>query len=93
VDHIWPKGHNQGLMDMEAKGIQHHLWLRQHPNNATKMVKPHASFVLKYDVFDFFFVKVLVIEFAHKYGSLITKNVLDKKLKSMKSHDYHMLMQ
>jgi len=33
------------------------------------------------------------IKLPTDYGSSLAKHVVDKKLGSMKSHDYHMLMQ
>jgi hypothetical protein len=77
---------------MEAEGIQQHLWLRQHPNNAIKMVKPHASFVLRFNELHIFLSRFRSLKLPIDYGASIVKYVLDKKLGLMKSHDYHMLM-
>jgi hypothetical protein len=40
--------------DMQAKGIQQHLWLREHPNNQHKILKPHAPYVFTTDELDLF---------------------------------------
>jgi hypothetical protein len=66
------------------------LWLKQHPNNQQKMLKPHASCPEELNTF---LKKMGAIKFPANYGSSLAKHLADMKLGSMKSHDYHMLMQ
>ncbi len=78
---------------MQAEGIQQHLWLRQHPNNQHKILKLHASYVLIIDELNTFLLRMGSMKVPTNYGVSLAKHVVDKKLNSMKSHDYHMLMQ
>jgi hypothetical protein len=57
------------------------------------MMKPHASFVVKSNELDMFLSRFQSLKLPTDYGSSIAKHVLDKKFESMKSHDYHILMQ
>jgi len=79
--------------DMQAKGIWQHLWLRQHLNNQHKMLKSHASHVLTTDELEIFLSWLWSMKHPIDYGASLAKHVGDNKLGSMKSHDYHMLMQ
>ncbi len=54
------------------------------------MLKPHASCPEELNTF---LEKMGAIKFPTNYGSSLAKHVADMKLGSMKSHDYHMLMQ
>jgi hypothetical protein len=78
---------------MQAESIQQHLWLRQHPNNQHKILKLHASYVLTTNVLNIFLLRMGSMKVPTNYGVSFAKHVADKKLGSMKSHDYHMLMQ
>jgi len=79
--------------DVEVEGIQQHLWLRQHPNNQHKILKPHAPYVLTIDELDILWLKIGSMKLPTNYGASLDIHVANKKLNSMKSYDYHMLMQ
>ncbi len=79
--------------DMQTKGIWQHLWLRKHRNKQHKMLKLHASYVLTIDELEFFLSQLGSVKLPTYYGVSLAKHVGDNKLGSMKSHDYHMLMQ
>jgi len=57
------------------------------------MLKPHASYVLIAKKLNIFLERMGAIKLPTNYGSSLAKHVADRKLGSMKSHDYHMLMQ
>jgi hypothetical protein len=57
------------------------------------MVKLHASFVFKLDELEIFLSRFQSLKLPTNYGGPVAKHVLDNKLGSMKSHDYHMLIQ
>jgi hypothetical protein len=78
---------------MQAEGIQQHLWLRQHTNNQHKILKLHASYVLTINELNTFLLRMGSMKIPTNYGVSLAKHVADKKLGSMKSHDYHILMQ
>jgi hypothetical protein len=79
--------------DMEVEGIQQHLWLTQHPNNQHKILKPQAPYVLTIDELNTFSSRSSSLKVPINYGASLPKHVVDKKLGSMKTHDYHLLMQ
>jgi hypothetical protein len=57
------------------------------------MLKPHASYVFIIKELNNFLERMGTIKLPTNYGSSLAKHMVDKKLGSMKSHDYHMLMQ
>jgi hypothetical protein len=57
------------------------------------MLKPHASYVLTLKELNTFLEKMGAIKLPTNYGSSLVKHVVDRNRGSMKSHDYHMLMQ
>ncbi len=78
---------------MQVEGIQQHLWLRQHPNNQHKILKPHVPYVFTIDELDIFLLKIGSMKLPTNYTASLATHVANKKLNSMKSYDYHMLMQ
>jgi hypothetical protein len=60
--------------------------------NHSKILKPHASYVLIANGLNAFLSQVWSMKLPTHYRAL-AKHVADEKLSSMKSHDYHMLMQ
>ncbi len=61
--------------------------------NHSKILKLHASYVLTTDGLNIFLSQLWSMKLPTHYRASLTKHVADKKLGSMKSHDYHMLMQ
>jgi len=78
---------------MQAEGIQQSLWLREHPNNAQKILKLHTPFVLTLDGLNIFLSRLKSLKFPTNYGATLVKHVAAKKFGSIKSHDYYMLLQ
>jgi hypothetical protein len=78
---------------MQVEGFQQHLWLTQHLNNQHKILKLHASYVLTTNELNTFLLRMGSMKVPTNYGISLAKHVADKKLGSMKSQDYHTLMQ
>jgi hypothetical protein len=78
--------------DMEVYGIQKHLWLKQDPHRSGKIFKPIASYVLLLEELKIFLSILKSLKVPSKYCGSIGKHIMEKKLRSMKSHDWHMLM-
>jgi hypothetical protein len=57
------------------------------------MLKPHASHVFIVKELKILLDRIGAIKFPTNYGSSLVKHMADMKMDSMKSHDYHMLMQ
>jgi hypothetical protein len=79
--------------DMEVEGIHQHLWLTWHPHNQWKFFKPQASFVFTKDELNTFLSQLGSLKVPTNYGVSLTKYMADKKLGSIKTNDYHLLMQ
>lgn len=90
---IFGKKKRQDQGYMQSKGIRQHLWLIQHLNNQHKILKLHALYVFTLDKLNIFLARMGSLKLPIDYGTSSVKHVVDKKLNSMKSHDYHMLMQ
>jgi hypothetical protein len=78
---------------MQFEGIQQHLWLSQHPNNQHEILRSHAPYALTIDELNTLWARIGSLKLLTNYGASLAKHVANKKLCSMKSHDYHMLMQ
>jgi hypothetical protein len=87
------KDTNKVQHNMQAEGIRQPLWLRQHLNNQHKILKLHVLFVLTIEELDPFLLRMRSMKFLTNYGASLAKHVVDKKLGSMKSYDYHVFMQ
>lgn len=80
-------------LDLEQRGIKPHLWLRPHPNRADVLIKYQAPYVLTDAEWKQFVTRLCSLKVPSNYGSAFKKHVMNRKLGSMKSHDYHVLMQ
>lgn len=78
--------------DMQAKGIRQHLWLKLHLNNQHKILKRHASYVLPSNDLNIFLSRMGELKLPTDHGDNLAKHVVDRKLGSMKSHDFHIVM-
>jgi hypothetical protein len=56
-------------------------------------VKPHASYVLTPEEFEVFAQTIESLKMPTGYSSTLGKHIRGKKFGSLKSHDYHVLMQ
>jgi hypothetical protein len=79
--------------DMEICNIRNHLWLKQDPHRLGNIFKPIASYVLLLQEFKTFLSRLKSLKVPSEYCGSIGRHIMEKKLGSMKSHDWHMLMQ
>jgi hypothetical protein len=78
---------------MQVERIRQHIWLTHHPTNPHKILKSQEPYVLTIDELNIYFLSRLgSIKVPTEYGFFLPKHVADKKLGSMKTHDYHLLM-
>jgi hypothetical protein len=78
---------------MEVEGICQHLWLTWYPHNQQKILKSQAPYVLTRDELNTFLSQLGSLKVPTNYGASLAKHMVDKKLGSMNTHDYHLLMQ
>jgi hypothetical protein len=57
------------------------------------MMKPHASYVLTPAEFEVFVQTIESLKMPTGYASTLGKHIWGKKFGSLKSYDYHVLMQ
>ncbi len=79
--------------DMEVCGIREHLWMKRDPRKPKKIFKPIASYVLLPEELKTFLSRLKSLKVPSEYYDLTGRHIMEKKLGSMKSHDWHMLMQ
>ena len=60
---------------------------------AGKIVKPHALYVLTLEEFGVFAQTIESLKMPTRYSSAMGKHIQGKKFGSLKSHNYHVLMQ
>jgi hypothetical protein len=78
--------------DMEEVGIQPQLWLQQLENGS--YIKPNAPYVLTKEEKRTFLQIIKHLKTpTHYVATLHTRVARDGKLKGLKSHDYHVMMQ
>jgi hypothetical protein len=57
------------------------------------MMKPHAPYVLTLEEFEVFAHTIESLKMPTRYSSSLGKHIRGRKFGSLKSHDYHVLMQ
>lgn len=90
---IKPKDDSVVREDMEEQGVRPDLWMTIHPNLENRKLKPKANYVLTKEEFHTFCSRLEQVKVPSKYCSDIGKHVREKKISSLKSHDYHILIQ
>jgi hypothetical protein len=79
--------------DLQRCNIQRHIWLTAQPGRGGKMMKPHAPHVLTPKKFEVFAHTIESLKMLTGYSSTLGKHIWGRKFGSLKSHDYHVLMQ
>jgi hypothetical protein len=79
--------------DMEVCGVCEHLWLKRDPQRLGKIFKPTLAYVLKPEKVKTFMSRLASLKVPTDYYATLGKHIMEKKLSSMKSHDWHVLMQ
>jgi len=69
------------------------FWLTWYPHNQQKILKPQAPYVLTGDELNTFWSRLGSLKVSTNYGASLAKHMANKKLGSMNTHDYHLLMQ
>jgi hypothetical protein len=79
--------------DLQRRKIRRHLWLTAHSERGGKLMKPHALYVLTPAEFELFAQTIQSLKMPTAYSSSLGKHIRGKKFGSLKSYDYHVLMQ
>jgi hypothetical protein len=79
--------------DMESQGIRRHLWLRPSTNRRDVFHKPEAPYVLSTEERTTVVKIIKELKTPSNYVGAIHKCLEEGKLRYMKSHDFHVLMQ
>jgi hypothetical protein len=79
--------------DLQRRNIRRYLWLTTQPERGGRIMKPQASYVLTLTEFEQFAQTIESLKTPSGYSSTVGKHILGKKFGSLKSHDYHVLMQ
>lgn len=82
-------------MDLQDRGIRSHLWLTVHQSRANVFLKYQAPYCCTEPEWQTFLSRLSSLRTPTNYASSFKRHVKDKKLAfgSMKSHDYHVMMQ
>jgi Domain of unknown function (DUF4218) len=80
-------------MDLEQKGIRPDLWLKCQSNQANVLLKYQAPYVCIGLEWKTFLTRLASLRVPSGYAGAFKKHVNNKKLGSMKTHDYHVMMQ
>jgi hypothetical protein len=83
----------QTCVDMQARGIRAHLWLRPIADNENRLFMPDAPYVLSRNDRNKFLENLRNLKMPSGYVSNLYKRIVDGKLRGLKSHDHHILMQ
>jgi hypothetical protein len=79
--------------DLQCKGMKQHLWLVINLPRGGKMLKPIAPYVFTPSEFDIFATIIENLRTPSGHVSVMGKYNRKKNFKSLKSHEYHVLMQ
>jgi hypothetical protein len=79
--------------DMESQGIRRRLWLRPSNNRKEVFNKPKAPYILNTQEQKNVVQIIKELKTPSNYVGAIHKCVEEGKLRYMKSHDFHVLMQ
>lgn len=83
----------RGRRDMEEMGIRPELWLRLREGTEDEYAMPHATYVMKNEEKRAFLEFMKSVRTPTDYSSAIHSRVEDGRMRFLKSHDYHVLMQ
>ena len=78
--------------DMRARGIRQHLHLRRNADGQSYF-KPDAPYVLTKEEQQEFLTTLRDMRFPSNYVTALGRRIQDGKLKGLKTHDYHILLQ
>lgn len=85
--------HARGRRDLEELGIRPELWLTLREGTVDEYTMPHAPNVLTPDEKKRFIDVLKSLRTPTDYASAIHNRIEDGRMRHLKSHDYHVLMQ
>lgn len=80
-------------VDMQVRNIRPHQWLQNTSPNNDKFFIPDVSYMLSSEDRAMFLLTLKLLKTPINYISPLHKRISKGKLSSLKSHDYHILMQ
>jgi hypothetical protein len=80
-------------MDLQERGIRPQLWLRQFQNNRDRLWQLDAPYVLSPADRRVFLNTLKSVKFPSGYVSNLYNQISDAKLRGLKSHDFHVMIQ
>ena len=83
----------RGRMDYEDMGVRPGLWLRRTPATQGRLFMPHAPYVLTPRTKTDMLAVIASTKVPTNYSGAIYKRVANGRLRFLKSHDFHILMQ
>ena len=83
----------QGRLDFKAMGVRFDLWLRQTQGTDGRQFMPHAPYVLLPRAKTDMLGVIGSMKVPTNYADAIYKRVSDGRLRFLKSHDFHVLVQ
>jgi hypothetical protein len=83
----------RGRMDYEDMGVRPDLWLRRTHGTNGRLFMPHAPYVLTPRAKTDMLAVIASTKVPTNYSGAIYKRVSDGRLRFLKSHDFHILMQ
>lgn len=83
----------RGRMDYEDMGVRPDLWLRRTHATHGRLFMPHAPYVLTPRAKTDMLAVIASTKVPTNYSGAIYKRVSDGRLRFLKSHDFHILMQ
>jgi hypothetical protein len=94
VKHLWgEKDYPRGRIDFEEMKIRKELWLRPRGDGQDRYWMPHAPYMLKKEEEKKVLENIQQLRLPSNYAGPIHKRVQDGRLRYLKSHDVHILMQ
>ncbi len=87
------KDSNAVRNDMQARGIRPNLWLQPQQGNPNVVLKYHAPYVCTPPEWNTFLSRLSAVRVPTGYAGAFAKHVRENKLGSMKTHDFHVMMQ
>jgi hypothetical protein len=94
IKHLWgEKYYPHGRIDFQEMQIKRELWLRCRGDSSDQFWMPHAPFKLKSHEKKEVLDTILSIQLPSNYAGPIHKRIQDGRLRYLKSHDFHILLQ
>ena len=80
-------------LDLQSRMLRNHLWLQETDIGSNKFSMPDADYVLSTDDRATFLQTLKDLKIPSRYVLNIRQRVEKGKLRGLKSHDYHIIMQ